>query len=123
MGGWRSGSIDYTETTQLMDHGTLAFVAGAAVACAAVDLAGAFAPRLPGARLGFRSAADAFARAGREGRDPGAAERRQLLAAGCVAAFAAGWFLFGLVGALIAAASAPAIANRVLRVRHARYRE
>jgi tight adherence protein B len=105
-----------------MTASMLAFFAAAALACAAVELAGAFVPRIPGSGLGFRAAADALARAGREGRDPGAAERRQLLVAGCVAAFAAGWFVFGIPGALVAAAVAPAIANRVLRARRARYR-
>lgn len=99
----------------------LAFLAAAALACAAIDVAGAFA-RLPAAGLGFRAAADVVARAGREGLDPGAAERRQLLVAGCVAAFAGGWFLAGLVGALLASGLAPAVASRLLHARRDRYR-
>jgi tight adherence protein B len=104
-----------------MHASTLAFAAGAAVAIAAVDLAGALAPRLPRASGRFRAAADVFARAGQEGRDPGASERRRLLAGASVAAFAIGWFAFGLVGAGIAAAAAPFAATRVLRARRARY--
>ena len=103
-----------------MDGSSFGFVSGAALACAVVDLAGG--ARLPGARGGIRAAADAFARAGNEGVDPAADERRRLLAAGCVAAFVAGWFVFGVAGGLIAAAVAPAVASRVLRARRARYR-
>jgi tight adherence protein B len=39
-----------------------------------------------------------------------------------VAAFVGGWFVFGVPGALVAAALAPAVAGRVLRARRARYR-
>src|SRR3954451_15533268 len=102
-----------------MGASSLAFVAAASLACAALDLAGAFVPRMP---VGIRAAADAFARAGREGRDPGSVERRQVLVAGCIAAFVAGWFLFGFAGGVIGATAAPACANRVIRARHARYR-
>jgi tight adherence protein B len=104
-----------------LDAAGLAFAAGAGLAIAAVDLAGTFAPRIPLAGGRVRAAADVFARAGREGRDPGAAERRRVLAGGSVAAFAVGWFVFGLAAGVIAAAAAPAIANRVLRGRRARY--
>jgi tight adherence protein B len=99
----------------------LGFAAGAALAVAAVDLAGDFVPRIPitGGRL--RAAADVFARAGTEGRDPGSAERRRLLAGASVAALAVGWFIFGLAGGAIAAAAAPVVMTRVLRARRARY--
>jgi tight adherence protein B len=103
-----------------MTAGVLGFAAGAALAFAAVDLAGAIAPRLGAG--GIRAAADAFARAGNEGLDPAADDRRRLLAAGCVTAFVVGWFVFGVAGGLMAAAPAPAVANRVLRARRARYR-
>jgi tight adherence protein B len=105
-----------------MDASAFAFLAAAAVAVAAVDLAGAFAPRMPGPRFGIRAAADAFALAGREGRDPDAADRRRLLAGGSVVAFAAGWFLLGVPAGLVAAACAPAVASRALRARRDRYR-
>ena len=45
-----------------------------------------------------------------------------MLVAGCITAFLVGWFFFGLVGACIGAALAPACANRVIRARRARYR-
>jgi tight adherence protein B len=105
-----------------MDAGVLGFLAAAAFACATVDLAGSFAPRIPAARGGIRMAADAFALAGSEGRDPDAAERRKLLAGGAVAAFAVGWFVFGPAVGLVAAAIAPAAASRILRARRDRYR-
>jgi tight adherence protein B len=105
-----------------MSATTLAFVSAAALACAALDVAGGFAPRMRIEAGPMRAAADAFAAAGREGRDPGGAERRRLLAAGSFAAFAGGWFVFGIPGAVVAAAAAPTVANRVLAARRARYR-
>jgi tight adherence protein B len=105
-----------------MDAGLLAFLAAAALACAAVDFAGAFGPRMPTARAGIRAAADAFALAGNEGRDPAVAERRKLLAGGSVLAFVVGWFVFGFGGGVLAAASAPVAGSRLLRARQDRYR-
>jgi tight adherence protein B len=99
----------------------LAFAAGAALALAAIDLAGGLGWRMPLVRGRMRAAADVFTRAGLEGRDPGAAERRRLLAGLSVAAFAVGSFVFGLMGGAAAAAAAPVIAHRVLRARRARY--
>src|SRR4051794_15824978 len=105
-----------------MDAAVLAFLAAAAAACGAADLAGLFGPRMVVHGDGLRAAADAFALAGREGRDPAAADRRRLLAGSSAVAFAAGWFVFGVPGGLLGAAVAPAIASRVLRARRARYR-
>ena len=105
-----------------MDAPVLAFLAAAAGACGLVDLAGPLAPRVFIGRGGLRAAADAFAAAGREGRDPAAADRRRLLAGGSAVALAAGWFVFGLPGGLLAALVAPVIASRVLRGRRGRYR-
>jgi tight adherence protein B len=102
--------------------GGLAFVAAAIGAIAVVDLAGGLAGRMPALGGPLREAADVFNRAGREGLDPGAADRRRLLLVGAICAFAGGWFLFGVAGGAIAAAVAPATANRVLRARRARYR-
>jgi tight adherence protein B len=130
MGGWRGACGDdasghrvaSANGLRLMDAGLLAFLAAAALTFAAVDLAGAFAPRIPAARGGIRAVADAFALAGREGRDPETAERRKLLAGGSVAAFVVGWFVFGAIAGCIAAALAPTVAARVLRARRDRYR-
>src|SRR4051794_26410467 len=104
-----------------VDAAELAFAAGAALAIAVIDLAGAVRPRMPLVRGRMRAAADVFARAGREGRNPGAAERRRLLAGVSVAAFAIGGFVFGAIGGVIAAAAAPVVARRALRARRARY--
>jgi tight adherence protein B len=104
----------------------LAAAAAALAAAGLVDVlggvsahAGAAAPRLAGPA---RSALDAFVRAGSEGRDPAAAERRRLLALGALAAFGAAGFVFGMSAGLLAAALAPAAAGRLLRARRARYR-
>lgn len=105
-----------------MDAGALAFLAAAAAACGAVDLAGAAGPRMRSGRDAFAAATDAFALAAREGRDPETAERRRLLAGGSAVGLAAGWFVFGVAGGLIAAAVAPAAASRALRARRNRYR-
>src|SRR5436190_6073115 len=105
-----------------IDASGLAFAAAAALTLAAFDLAGGLAVRPEQFGGPVRAAVDAFTRAGNEGRDPGAAERRRLLAVGAIAAFAAGWFVFGIPGALIAAALAPTVASRLLRARRERYR-
>ncbi len=66
---------------------------------------------------------DAVVRAGREGRDPGAVERRRLLLAGSACAFGAGVVTFGpLVGLALAAGGPWAVARR-LAARRRRYRE
>jgi tight adherence protein B len=104
-----------------VDAAELVFAAGAALAIAAIDLAAGFGPRMPLVRGRMRAAAEVFARAGREGRDPGAAERGRLLTGVSVAAFAVSGFVFGVTGGVVAAAAAPVIAHRVLRARRARY--
>jgi tight adherence protein B len=105
-----------------LDGSALAFVAALALTVAAFDLVGGFAVRPEQFGGPLRAALDAFTRAGNEGRDPGAAERRRLLAVGAIVAFTAGWFLFGIPAALIAAALAPTVASRLLRARRERYR-
>jgi len=99
---------------------TLAFAAAVAAVAGALDLAGG--SRMP-SMAPIRAAGEIVARVSREGRDPEAAERRRLLALGAVGAFAAGWFVFGVRGAVIAAAVAPAVAGRVLKARRASYRD
>ncbi|MEX2196874.1 MAG: type II secretion system F family protein [Thermoleophilaceae bacterium] len=104
----------------------LAFLAGALAAVAAADLARvgvpalrARAPRLAG---GAAALVETVARAGREGRDPGAAERRRLLAAGALAALGAGAMLAGAAAGVVLAAAGPWLVARLLRARRARYR-
>lgn len=67
------------------------------------------------------AAIDALLRLGREGREPGAVERRQLLACGAVASLAAGTLVAGPVGAPVALL-APLAVSRALRARRLAYR-
>lgn len=104
----------------------LSFAAGSLALLAALDLAreaaaplARRAPRLMGAAARL---AETVVRAGREGREPGAAERRRLLAALAVAAFAAGAFLAGPLAGAGAAAACPFALSRLLRARRERYR-
>ena len=72
-----------------------------------------------------RSAArlvEAIVRLGREGRDPGAAERRGLLLAGAAFAFVAGAAMLGLAAGAGLAAAGPWVVARLLRARRERYR-
>ena len=74
------------------------------------------------AARGLAGLVDAVVTLGREGRDPGAPERRRLLLAGSGAALAVGLLLAGpLAGAFLAAGGPWAVA-RVLRARRERYR-
>ena len=104
----------------------LAFLAGASAAIALMELC----DRLPGAlvergpRLARAAAGlvDVLVRLGREGRDPGAAERRRLLLAGALVAFAAGMAIAGPLPGLALAAAGPWSVSRILRARRERYR-
>jgi tight adherence protein B len=104
----------------------LAFAAGATGLAAAVCVARELAPgtlartsRLVGV---LAAAIEALLRLGREGREPGAVERRRLLACGAAAAFCAGALVAGpLAGGLVALA-APLGVSRALRARRLAYR-
>ena len=100
----------------------LAFGAGLAAALAARELLGAAAGQAPRAIRRAAALAEAVVRLGREGRDPGAAERRVLLAGGAAVAFATGVTLTGPVPALAAAGGGPLLVARLLRARRERYR-
>lgn len=106
-----------------MSAPTISFVAGAVAALATLDLVAGMGSRAPRAAGSFRGAADVLLRVGREGVDPGAAERRRVLVCGAAVAFVAGWFFFGVVGGALAAAVAPTGAARLLRARRNRYRD
>jgi tight adherence protein B len=101
----------------------LALVAGMGGALAARDLLGrGLVDRGAGAARGVAGLVDVVVTLGREGRDPGAAERRRLLLAGAGLAFVAGSFALGpLAGAALAAAGPSSVA-RLLRARRDRYR-
>jgi tight adherence protein B len=104
----------------------LALAAGALGALALGDLARAGAralagraPRLAGLLAGLL---DVLLRAGREGREPGAVERRRLLVAGAAAAFLAGTIALGPAAGLALGAAGPWALARVLRAGRERYR-
>ena len=110
--------------------GALAFAAGAFGVLAARDLA---AGLLAGARTAVASRGPSWlrvvtglvgtvVRAGREGRDPDAAERRRLLVGGGVVALAGGVVAFGPLVGVVLGAAGPCGAGRVLAARRRRYR-
>ena len=103
-----------------------AFAAGLAGLLALRELAGLIggplASRAPATARSAAAALDSLARLGREGRDPGAAERRRLLAGGAAVALVAGWALAGPLAALGCASAGPYAVGRLLRARRERYR-
>ncbi len=103
----------------------LAFLGGAAAAVGFAELVrGALArvTRLgPGLLRAGGALVDALVRQGREGRDPGAAERRRLLLAGAVVAFCAGAAVAGPALGVVLGAAGPWIVARALRARRERY--
>jgi tight adherence protein B len=104
----------------------LAFAGGACALAGAVELAAACSPALGthAPRLARRAAelAEAPLRLGREGRDPGARERRRLLAAGAACAFVLGFVLAGTSAAVALAGAGPWVAARGLAAARERYR-
>ena len=103
----------------------LAFAAAALGCLAAARISRGLAPTaLARASRLLRAASaaiDALLRLGREGREPGTVERRQLLVCGAVAALSAGLVFAGPVGAL-ASLAAPLAVSRVLHARRLAYR-
>ena len=106
-----------------MSAASLGFLAGGAGALAVLQAGGGALRALAGRAPRLAAAlAETVKRVGREGRDPGAAERRRLLLAGAAAAFATGLVVAGLPAALALSAGAPWIVARTLRARRERYR-
>jgi len=103
----------------------LAFLAGAAGALGLVTLGEGVLrtarSRAPRAGRQLAGLVEVVSRIGREGRDPGAGERRRLLLAGAVVAFMVGAAVAGLLEALALAAGGPWLASRLLRSRRRRY--
>jgi tight adherence protein B len=101
----------------------LASLAGIAAALALHDLLGD-ALLVRGTRVARALAAsvDVVVTLGREGRDPGAAERRRLLLAGAGVAFLAGWVMAGALGGLALGCGGPWLVARLLRARRERFR-
>jgi tight adherence protein B len=101
----------------------LALAGGVCAALGLRDLLGAGV--VAGGSGAARAAAqlvEAVVTLGREGRDPGAAERRRLLLAGAGLAFVAGAVLVGPVAGVALAAGGPWSVARLLRTRRERYR-
>ena len=107
-----------------MSATALAFVAGALGALGALQVAmnAGARERLPGAARSVTDLAEALVRVGREGRDPGAAERRRMLLAGAALAFVAGALVAGPLAGLALGAGGPWAASRGLRARREHYR-
>jgi tight adherence protein B len=101
----------------------LAGLAAAAAVLALHDLV-AHALVVRGTRFARALAAlvDVVITLGREGRDPGAAERRRLLLAGAGLAGSLGWIVAGLLGGLALGAGGPWLVARLLRARRERFR-
>ena len=78
-----------------MSAAVAGFVAGSATALAVLELGsavfGVLTVRGPSWLRALAALVEALVRAGREGRDPGALERRRLLIGGACVAFAAGF--------------------------------
>ena len=108
-----------------MSAALLAFAAGVAGVLGAGRVGGglgrAALVRTSGLVRAASAAIDSLLRLGREGREPGAVERRQLLACGALAAVSGGMLLAGPPGAVIALA-APAAVSRALHARRLAYR-
>ncbi|HEU0018883.1 MAG TPA: type II secretion system F family protein [Thermoleophilaceae bacterium] len=108
----------------------IAVVAGFAAAALAVAAAGellvagvpALRQRLPLALHRVLALVEVAARVGREGRDPGAVERRRLLGAGALVALVVGWTVAGPLVGLALGAAGPWSVARLLRARREHYR-
>ena len=100
----------------------LAFVAGALALLAVVELARSGGEALPRRLVALAGAADSVFRLGREGRDPGVAERRRLLVGGALCALVAGWFVAGPAVGVALACLGPWAVARLLRAMRERYR-
>jgi tight adherence protein B len=101
----------------------LAACAGIAAALAARDLLGRdLLARGPAVARSLAALVDVVVTLGREGRDPGAAERRRLLLAGSVLAFATGLAMIGPLGGVALGAGGPWLVARLLRARRERFR-
>jgi len=104
----------------------LAFATGAAAAGAALQVAGGLsgAARTGSTRIveAGAGALDSLLRLGREGREPGAVERRRVLVAGALVLFTAGALVAGPAAGLVLALGGPTLAGRALRARRIAYR-
>jgi tight adherence protein B len=101
----------------------LSALAGIGGALALRDLLGGdLVARGTGIARGLAGLVDAVVTLGREGRDPGAAERRRLLLAGAGLAFLVGWAMVGVLAGFALGAGGPWLVARLLRARRERFR-
>jgi tight adherence protein B len=104
----------------------LGFAAGALGAAGGLSLAGLLGPavaaRAPGLARVAGEIAEALLRVGREGRSPGAAERRRLLVSGAGCAFFVGWLAAGPAAGAALACAGPWAVGRVVAAARERYR-
>jgi tight adherence protein B len=101
----------------------LASLAGIAGALALRDLfGGGLLARGTGVARAVAALVVAVVTVGREGRDPGAAERRRLLLAGAGLAFLVGWAMLGMIAGVALGAGGPWLVSRLLRARRERLR-
>jgi tight adherence protein B len=101
----------------------LAAVAGVAAAFAVRDLLGRAAlARGALAARGVAGLVDVVVTVGREGRDPGVAERRRLLLGGAGLALLVGWALVGPLAGVVLGCGGPWVVARLLRARRERFR-
>jgi len=104
----------------------LAFAAAAFAVYGGAETVRALTPavreRAPEALRRAMALVDIVVRAGREGHDPGAAERRRLLLAGAAVALVTGWVVAGPFAGLALGAAGPWSAARLLRARREHYR-
>jgi tight adherence protein B len=104
----------------------IAFFAGVAGAVGVLELCCRVPTWLsrsgPALVRGLAGLADVLVRTGREGRDPGAVERRRLLLAGALVALLGGLAVAGPLPGLCLAAGGPWLVSRALRARRERYR-
>ena len=104
----------------------LAFCAAGLGVAAVAQLASGFADTLGSQTAGVvravAAAVDALLRLGREGREPGAVERRRLLVLGALASLAVGTLVLGPAAGVLLALGAPGLVGRALRARRLAYR-
>jgi tight adherence protein B len=102
---------------------TLSALAGIAAALAVRDLLGGdLLTRGTVLARALAGLVDVVVTLGREGRAPGAAERRRLLLAGSALAFGTGWAAIGPLAGAALAAGGPWLVARLLRARRERFR-
>jgi tight adherence protein B len=109
-----------------MSAAALAFLAGLLGLIGVAELARAAGPwlraRAPRLALLVAELAEAPLRLGRDGRDPGARERRRLLGAGALCAFVTGLVLAGPMVGVALGCAGPWVVGRVLAAARERYR-